>query len=210
MGICSSKIPENDGETSFSSTTSETTSAEKQTSTSTKEEETTFGTIFGDWLKVEDKALGKGAAGVVYKAKNAKTGQIVAVKVCSRDALSVDEEMKEVDVWKNLEHKNVVNLYSFELTKTHLFLVTEIMNGGELFDAIVSRGETIGYILTLSLSAFINTLTYLLRTHNQHVDILTSHTHTHTDTRRSGLGISRWTLYVLWRIFMRMALYIEI
>ena len=81
----------------------------------------------------------------MYRSKSSKTGKIAAIKVCSRDALSVDEEMKEVDVWKNLEHKNVVNLISFELTKSHLFLVTEIMNGGELFDAIVERGEKIGY-----------------------------------------------------------------
>ena len=76
--------------------------------------------------------------GIVYRSKSSKTGQIAAIKVCSRDALNVDEEMKEVDVWKNLEHKNVVNLISFELTKSHLFGV-EIMNGGELFDAIVAR-----------------------------------------------------------------------
>ena len=81
----------------------------------------------------------------MYRSKSSKTGQIAAIKVCSRDALNVDEEMKEVDVWKNLEHKNVVNLISFELSKSHLFLVTEIMNGGELFDAIVARGEKIGY-----------------------------------------------------------------
>jgi len=91
---------------------------------------------------MESKPLGQGAAGEVYKA-NHKTnvGLMAAIKVCKTEALDQKSELQEVNVWKNLLHPHVVRLYSYKKTKDKLYLITEFMEGGELFDAIVSKGE---------------------------------------------------------------------
>jgi len=94
---------------------------------------------------MEKDALGKGAAGCVYKATHKNSNVQAAIKVCEKEALDEDGELKEVKVWENLLHPNIVRLYSYKMTSDKLYLVTELMEGGELFDAIVKRGETVGY-----------------------------------------------------------------
>ena len=40
-----------------------------------------------------------------------------------------------------MNHRNVVRLYEMYDTPRHLYLVMELLTGGELFDRIVSRGS---------------------------------------------------------------------
>ena len=45
----------------------------------------------------------------------------------------------EIDILKNLDHPNIVRLYEVFEDKRCIYLVTEICNGGELFDEILKR-----------------------------------------------------------------------
>jgi len=47
---------------------------------------------------------------------------------------------REIDIMKKLKHPNIIGLVEVSDTPETLFLVLEFANGGELFDAIVSRG----------------------------------------------------------------------
>eukprot|EP00939_MAST-03C_sp_MAST-3C-sp1_P001686 g1686.t1 len=98
-----------------------------------------------NWVMDKKHELGKGAAGSVYKAKNKVSGIFAAIKVCEEEALNDSNDPKEVKVWETLLHPNVVRLYSSAKINKKLFLVTEFMGGGELFDAIVKWGETQDY-----------------------------------------------------------------
>jgi len=94
--------------------------------------------------------LGEGTYGIVYKAKNRETGQIVALK---RIRLDSEEEgvpctaIREISLLKELSHPNVVSLYDVIHTEKKLTLVFEFLdqdlkkyiddNGGRVEPAVV-------------------------------------------------------------------------
>jgi calcium-dependent protein kinase len=47
----------------------------------------------------------------------------------------------EIDILKNLDHPNIVKLYEVFEDKTKIYLITELCDGGELFDEIIERGN---------------------------------------------------------------------
>ena len=61
MGLCSSKIPDGDEESTTASTVTNTSEE-----VSSKESEKTHGVLFGEWMKVDEKPLGRGAAYVIF------------------------------------------------------------------------------------------------------------------------------------------------
>ena len=62
--------------------------------------------------------LGSGSFAVVYRAKNIKTGLVVAIKSIRRDKLSkklLENLESEISILKTLDHPNIVKLYSVEV-----------------------------------------------------------------------------------------------
>eukprot|EP00906_Rhabdomonas_costata_P031229 RCo044118 len=87
------------------------------------------------------RTLGKGHFSKVKAATNVQTGQQVAVKIMERRALA-DEGMeehlrREIAVMRKMEHPYVVGLIDVYQTAKHVYLVIELVTGGELFDKIV-------------------------------------------------------------------------
>lgn len=39
-----------------------------------------------------------------------------------------------------MDHPNILKMYEFYKTDTHVYLITELATGGELFDEIIARG----------------------------------------------------------------------
>lgn len=72
--------------------------------------------------------IGEGTYGVVYKAKENKTGNTVALK---KVRLTDDKEgvpattIREISLLKNLKHKNIIELQQVIYTETKLYLVFE-------------------------------------------------------------------------------------
>jgi calcium/calmodulin-dependent protein kinase I len=78
----------------------------------------------------------------VKKAVNKSTGQEVAVKIIDRKSLDEDDEIAlqtEVEILSQSDHPNVVRLYEIFDETDYMYLVMEIMTGGELFDRIVEK-----------------------------------------------------------------------
>ena len=82
------------------------------------------------YKKIE-KPLGEGTYGVVYKAKDIRTGDIVALK---KIRLEVEDEgvpstaLREISVLKTLDHPNVVKLKDVEHSENRLYLVFEYLD----------------------------------------------------------------------------------
>ena len=48
----------------------------------------------------------------------------------------MEELMNEIEILKKMDHPNIVKLYEFYQDKLNFFLITEYIDGGELFDKI--------------------------------------------------------------------------
>jgi len=92
-------------------------------------------------LKTE---LGRGAFSIVYLATHKPTGSQHAVKVINKKDLGKDYEKNlkmEVDILKKVNHPNIIALKELFDTPDKLYLVMELVTGGELFDKIVEKGS---------------------------------------------------------------------
>ncbi|GJD06934.1 SNF1-related protein kinase catalytic subunit alpha KIN10 [Galdieria sulphuraria] len=91
------------------------------------------------------KTLGVGSFGKVKLAEHEKTGKKVAVKILNKQkvkSLGMDEKVRrEIKILKLFQHPHIVRLYEVIDTPSDIFVVTEYISGGELFDYIVERGR---------------------------------------------------------------------
>lgn len=47
----------------------------------------------------------------------------------------------EISNLRQMEHPNILKMYEYFETNTHVYMVTELATGGELFDEIIKRGK---------------------------------------------------------------------
>lgn len=97
---------------------------------------------------VEDKyelkdVLGTGAFSQVRLAESKESGNMYAIKIIDKKALKGKEDSleNEIRVLKRLDHINVVKLLEAYESRTCVYLVMELVTGGELFDRIVEKGS---------------------------------------------------------------------
>ena len=88
--------------------------------------------------------LGKGSFARVYLAQNKATGERYAVKAFSKEFIEAQEKGKdslviEVDILKQLDHPNIIKFYEIHETQNSLYLVMEVLSGGEIFS--LSNGK---------------------------------------------------------------------
>ena len=80
--------------------------------------------------------LGAGAFGEVWKAKYKPTGDLRAIKkiaISGQNAESMANIIQEVDILKDMDHPNIVRIFEHYKDSKYFYVVTEYLNGGELF-----------------------------------------------------------------------------
>ena len=86
--------------------------------------------------------LGSGGFSTVILCKKRSTGKEYAMKIVNRVSLtkSLEKALKhEIKILNDLDHPNILRLVeTFSTISTH-YLVTELLEGGELFDRIVEK-----------------------------------------------------------------------
>uniref|UniRef100_A0A1D1XID8 non-specific serine/threonine protein kinase n=1 Tax=Anthurium amnicola TaxID=1678845 RepID=A0A1D1XID8_9ARAE len=83
--------------------------------------------------------IGKGAYGRVYKGLDLENGDFVAIKQVSLENIPQEDLniiMQEIDLLKNLNHKNIVKYLGSSKTKTHLHIILEYVENGSLANII--------------------------------------------------------------------------
>lgn len=89
------------------------------------------------------KKIGEGAFAQVRHAVHEETGEEYAVKVFDRSVLPKTElerdVKKEIRIMQHLRHPNIVSIHAVLVTAKKMYLVMELVRGGELYDEIVSR-----------------------------------------------------------------------
>ncbi|XP_035376303.1 calcium/calmodulin-dependent protein kinase type 1 isoform X3 [Electrophorus electricus] len=86
--------------------------------------------------------LGTGAFSEVVLAEEKRTRKLVAIKCIPKKALEGKENSieNEIAVLHKIKHANIVSLEDIYESKSHLYLVMQLVSGGELFDRIVEKG----------------------------------------------------------------------
>lgn len=85
-----------------------------------------------------------GGFGEVRKCSNKKTGAIRAVKIIKKESLDAKEKQRfftEIEVMRQLDHPNIVRLYEVFQDDKRFYLVTELCQGGELFEEITKKSS---------------------------------------------------------------------
>jgi len=91
-----------------------------------------------------DRTLGSGSFGKVKLAKK-KDGDYVAIKILKKMELiklkQVDHILNEIKILSMIDHPFLVKTDGFTQDKKFLYLVLELVNGGELFTYLRGVGR---------------------------------------------------------------------
>eukprot|EP01013_Petalomonas_cantuscygni_P022669 TRINITY_DN43970_c0_g1_i1.p1 TRINITY_DN43970_c0_g1~~TRINITY_DN43970_c0_g1_i1.p1 ORF type:complete len:334 (+),score=63.06 TRINITY_DN43970_c0_g1_i1:186-1187(+) len=88
--------------------------------------------------------IGRGTFSEVRKAIHVESKEMVAVKIISKQLLMeqslIAQLQREVAILKNIKHRNVVNLSQVLRTRSNIYLVLELVDGGDL-DRVVRQKQ---------------------------------------------------------------------
>uniref|UniRef100_A0A8C5FI95 non-specific serine/threonine protein kinase n=1 Tax=Gadus morhua TaxID=8049 RepID=A0A8C5FI95_GADMO len=89
------------------------------------------------------RTLGGGAFAVVKECVERSTGREFALKVINKDKCIGKEHMvqSELSILRRIKHPNIVLLIEEMDTPNELYLVMELVKGGDLFDAVSSSSK---------------------------------------------------------------------
>ncbi|NWR45854.1 IKKE kinase, partial [Regulus satrapa] len=100
------------------------------------------------YLWSTEDLLGQGATASVYKARNKKSGELVAVKVFNNASYLRPHEvqMREFEMLRKLNHKNIVKLFAVEETGSskQKVLVMEYCSSGSLLSVLEEPANAFG------------------------------------------------------------------
>ncbi|WVQ96333.1 hypothetical protein IAU59_003437 [Kwoniella sp. CBS 9459] len=85
------------------------------------------------------RVIGEGTFGSVHIATHRLTGARCAIKKIPKSC--TPQLTREIHHHRMLHHPSIVHLHEIIATESHIWLVTELCSGGELFDYLVERGR---------------------------------------------------------------------
>jgi calcium/calmodulin-dependent protein kinase I len=89
------------------------------------------------------KTLGSGAFSVVKLGTHRITGNTFAVKIIDKrkGKMSAENLEKELSIFKRVDHPHVVRFQELFETEDKIYIVTELLTGGELLDRVINNGN---------------------------------------------------------------------
>ncbi|XP_010907283.1 CBL-interacting protein kinase 24 isoform X2 [Elaeis guineensis] len=91
------------------------------------------------------RTIGEGTFAKVKFAINSETGESVAMKVLAKTTIlkhkMVHQIKREISIMKIVRHPNIVRLHEVLASRTKIYIILELIRGGELFDKIVHQGK---------------------------------------------------------------------
>jgi len=107
--------------------------------------------------------LGRGAFSVVKLVVEKETNVKYACKMINKSNVGQDMARlaTEMEILKRVSHPNIINLKEIIDTKNCLFIITELVTGGELFDKIVELGSYSEKNAALLVTKMVSAIDYL-------------------------------------------------
>nr|NP_001027631.1 calmodulin-dependent protein kinase homologue [Ciona intestinalis]BAC57526.1 calmodulin-dependent protein kinase homologue [Ciona intestinalis] len=142
------------------------------------------------------EVLGTGAFSKVFLAENRKSGNRVAIKCIPRKLIKGKEDSinNEISVLRSLKHCNIVELLEIYDNPSHLYLVMQLVSGGELFDRIVEKGSYTEKDASHLISQILDAIDYLHSKDIVHRDLKPENLLYHSTAEDSKIMISDFGL----------------
>ena len=118
--------------------------------------------------------MGAGAYGEVCKCIHKSTNEMRAVKMIKKESTSrVEKAMlfTEIENLKKLEHPNILQVYESYEDDVNYYIVTELCEGGELFDEIERRGRFSEKDAIKVMNALLSAINYCHQNNIMHRDL---------------------------------------
>ncbi|XP_019711662.1 serine/threonine-protein kinase DCLK2-like [Hippocampus comes] len=119
------------------------------------------------------KVIGDGNFAVVKECVERSTGQEFALKIIDKARCCGKEHLieNEVAVLRRVRHPSIIQLVEVDETPSQLFLVMELVKGGDLFDAITSSTKYSEHDASAMVYNLAGAIKYLHRMNIVHRDI---------------------------------------
>jgi tRNA A-37 threonylcarbamoyl transferase component Bud32/Ca2+-binding EF-hand superfamily protein len=122
------------------------------------------------------KEIGSGAYSTVNECINKKNGEMFAVKIIDKKIFDLDRIHKEtlkneIGIMKLVSHPYIINMHAIHENQTHIFIVEELINDGDLFNFIVGKPVFKESQLVILLKQLLEAIAYLHEFGIVHCDI---------------------------------------
>ncbi|GAB5590829.1 cAMP-dependent protein kinase catalytic subunit [Umbelopsis nana] len=98
--------------------------------------------IDGEYRLLE--VLGHGSYGCLFLGQHIRSGEYVAVKVLTKVGLDSNQlalQRSEIDIQSSLSHPNIISLHRSIEDSSHIYIIMELCDQGDLFDYVVRDSE---------------------------------------------------------------------
>jgi calcium/calmodulin-dependent protein kinase I len=129
---------------------------------------------FEEFFMITEEVIGTGKFSKVYLGYDLKNEDRWAIKLINKCKLNETElELLrcEIAIMRLLHHPNVVSMKDIFDTKTHLYIVMELVEGGELFEKIASEKHLSEFVSSSITQQLLDIVAYLHRAGIVHRDI---------------------------------------
>lgn len=135
-------------------------------------------TYFGKYY-TNLKVIGKGTFAKVILSKRNIDNKDFAIKTFDKKSILASKSanrtrvglINEINIMKSLNHPNVIKMYEVYEGDYHIYLVLELLKGGELFDRIVKKGHYSEKDAAILISKLLWALEYIHERGIMHRDI---------------------------------------
>uniref|UniRef100_A0A8P4GS79 Doublecortin like kinase 2 n=1 Tax=Dicentrarchus labrax TaxID=13489 RepID=A0A8P4GS79_DICLA len=136
------------------------------------------------------KVIGDGNFAVVKECVERSTGKEFALKIINKAKCSGKEHLieNEVAVLRKVKHPNIIMLIEEVDTSSELYLVMELVKGGDLFDAITSSAKYTERDATVMVYNLAGALKYLHSLNIVHRDIKPENLLVYINTHTTSLA----------------------
>ena len=112
------------------------------------------------------KMIGKGSFARVYMVEHKETQVKYAVKAFNKEYLmsqpkGKDSLINEMEILQSIKHPHIMNLVEMHESKNSIYLVLELLEGGELFSFISKRKKLTYSDVTMIMAGILKALAYM-------------------------------------------------
>ena len=126
-----------------------------------------------NYYKIKDK-ISQGGFGVVYLAihKSSKSKRAIKmIAINSSSSNSINDILREVGILSKMDSPHIIKIYEVFQSESHLSIVTEFCEGGELYSRIIDSGSFTENLAAKYIHQIASSICYLHSNRIVHSDI---------------------------------------